>query len=351
MNIHFDKGPGRVNDVLDSLYFICNKNYEKFAEKYNMDFNRQVSETLKYLDKNTNFDWNDFKFLFDYTTQFADTIFSVRNIWEIKEEKNILNYIKEMDASNTRNKIIKDILISRHINEDEWDFSKTDYKKVTELIGKMNVSQELKWQTLCFMQNTEHYLGILFENMNDYLKVYDDVMKKNKKTIDDFSSQIEKKIKENGAEYFKSISGNIMNAEHFENVHLSTGFFNSYSFVFKTYKDMECFFIGIDYEKTFKTIAGKDAVERNLKVFKNLSDNSRFQIVKLLNNGECYGQEIVNKVGISMATVNYHMDFLLSCGIAKIEREEGRRVYYSLNKEPIRNCIKFLQRTLDLDKD
>lgn len=87
MNIHFDKGPGRVNDVLDSLYFICNKNYEKFAEKYNMDFNRQVSETLKYLDKNTNFDWNDFKFLFDYTTQFADTIFSVRNIWEIKEEK------------------------------------------------------------------------------------------------------------------------------------------------------------------------------------------------------------------------------------------------------------------------
>ena len=348
MKIIFDRRPGRIKDVFDSLYLMCNKNYEKFADKYNIDFNKQVSETIKYLDENAGFDWSNFKFMFDDSLEYIDAVMNTEDMWNIKEEKDIVGFVKSIDSCLTRDKIIKYMIRRCNMKEDEWDFSKTDYVKMTNLIEKMDITQELKWQTFCFMQNPKYYLDMLSKSIEDYLKIYDIVMSRNKDIIENFSDKAEKEVNEKGVEYIEDFAKSIIN--HTDNVYLTTAFFNSYNYEFHSFKDKVCLFVGIDYEKTVEALGGQAGIDRNLKVLKNLSDNSRFQIVNLLKNGECYGQEIADKVGISTATLNYHIQFLLVSGIVKIEREEGRKTYFSLNKEPIKNCIKFLQQTLNISR-
>ena len=58
-------------------------------------------------------------------------------------------------------------------------------------------------------------------------------------------------------------------------------------------------------------------------VFKNLADKTRFQILNLLKSGDLYGQEIAEKVGITLATVSYHMSFLLAANLVRRYRCRG----------------------------
>ena len=76
--------------------------------------------------------------------------------------------------------------------------------------------------------------------------------------------------------------------------------------------------------------------------FKALGDKSKLDILLLLRQGKSYNQEIAAKLGLTPATVSYHMDTLNSCGLIDIERQD-RRIYYSLRVEKIWDLINELK--------
>jgi len=65
--------------------------------------------------------------------------------------------------------------------------------------------------------------------------------------------------------------------------------------------------------------------------FRALGDPSRLRIVRYLQTGEHYGNEIVDHVRLSQATVSGHLRLLVAEGIVSVRRE-GNTKYYSLNR-------------------
>jgi DNA-binding transcriptional ArsR family regulator len=73
------------------------------------------------------------------------------------------------------------------------------------------------------------------------------------------------------------------------------------------------------------------------KYFKAFGDPSRLRIVVLLSSGEMTVSDIVEKVGLSQPTVSRHLGILRDADVV-IDRREGQKVYYSLNKNSVSNC-------------
>jgi len=160
-------------------------------------------------------------------------------------------------------------------------------------------------------------------------------------SIEDYLTRIEK-IYENaeevtGQEGLNKIIENdstLKQIKGFDEKYITISFFNNYKIYFLSANNSDdCYiFLGSNH----RLISGKETykeqlIEYNLSVMKNLSDKTRFRIIKFLLSGEKYGQEIADEIGISDTTVNYHMNYLISANLIEIGKRKNR-VYHIIKK-------------------
>ena len=88
-------------------------------------------------------------------------------------------------------------------------------------------------------------------------------------------------------------------------------------------------------------------IEEITKIFKALSDPTRFKIFLLLNDRVSCVNAIVNFLKISQPAVSQHLKILREAGLVKIEKK-GYWVHYSSNKEKIDKFLKDFPATLKL---
>ncbi|MCF7934559.1 MAG: metalloregulator ArsR/SmtB family transcription factor [Spirochaetia bacterium] len=89
-------------------------------------------------------------------------------------------------------------------------------------------------------------------------------------------------------------------------------------------------------------LLGQDIHERTDKLIKAIADPKRLEIMRLLRNRVWYSKEIADHLGLTPATVSYHVDLLFQAGLIKIDRPKGRRFYYTLNPKGVQGLISCL---------
>ncbi|MET3682711.1 DNA-binding transcriptional ArsR family regulator [Alkalibacillus flavidus] len=78
-----------------------------------------------------------------------------------------------------------------------------------------------------------------------------------------------------------------------------------------------------------------------LELLKILTDERRFQMLRLLKKRPHYGYEIAQALGVSNSTVSHHLSLLLNLGFVKSDRDENK-VYYTLNQAELRQVVEAL---------
>lgn len=349
MNIVFDKRPGRIMDLINSLKFIYNNSFQEFIDELGVESNRYVEGALKYLSEKSNFDWKYTDIFFSNDISVIDYLINSNDMWTIKDKSNLLSYLKNISHEDVKFKICEFLLSNSNFSVSGIEVILDSDKDLIKLIDSQSFSTESKWKLLNFMNNIALYIENLINQLDAYIKIFDKVMEQNYEIIEEFDDFIEMQIGMNGIEFLKEYTGNVFNFDNLPDIYLSTGFINCYSLQGSPKGDRANLFIGIEFSNVMKHLSGEGELEENLNIFKNLCDNSRFQILKLLLNEGLYAQELANKLEISMATVSYHMNFLLTSNLVLIEKQDGRKTYYNLNKKTLKSCIKFLQKTFEID--
>ena len=82
-----------------------------------------------------------------------------------------------------------------------------------------------------------------------------------------------------------------------------------------------------------------------LSVLKQISHESRFEILSYTRNREAYGNELAEHLGLTNATVSHHTSLLQGTNLLKIN-PMGTQVLFSSNMETIKNCLDFLKKEL-----
>jgi DNA-binding transcriptional ArsR family regulator len=78
------------------------------------------------------------------------------------------------------------------------------------------------------------------------------------------------------------------------------------------------------------------------ELIKIISDENRFNIIKLLGERSWYGKELADYFGITTATMSYHLKKISTLGIIDIEPGKNKRLYYKLNKDKFKKIINFM---------
>lgn len=76
-----------------------------------------------------------------------------------------------------------------------------------------------------------------------------------------------------------------------------------------------------------------------------LADPVKLDILLYISQTPHYGRELAERFGLSTATISYHMQDLLNEGLVSVS-QQGKRVYYSLDRDRIRLVLEWLQRVL-----
>lgn len=85
----------------------------------------------------------------------------------------------------------------------------------------------------------------------------------------------------------------------------------------------------------------KDRKDHMFNKFNLISDYTRFSIIILLADKTMYGKELADKLELSTGTISYHLSPLIKEGLI-VTKIEGKKIYYSLNKEELNKMAIFL---------
>lgn len=79
--------------------------------------------------------------------------------------------------------------------------------------------------------------------------------------------------------------------------------------------------------------------KKNNELLKTLSDENRYEIIKLLGKKKCYSAELAEYFNLSKTTISYHINRMINLGIINSEFGETNRVYLSLNEKTLKEML------------
>jgi DNA-binding transcriptional ArsR family regulator len=347
MKIRFDRDLSRVHDAMWGLVNCYKDNYKLLYEEYDLDLNRASEEALRFIGERINLNIPRSELFFSRETATAVTFATSRFLPPDLTLDNFGEYLRGLSEEEIKLIVLSDLKsMGENLAYEELAGISQDETQILDFIRKLKLPSSIKWEALEFFSDVKTSMKGFIELVNDYIPVYKKVIKKNKNLIENFENYIASGIESEGEAFFNRFLRDTMSLDA-DQVIAGILFFNSRSLICTTVGEKLYVFVGMDYEETVKLVTGDGDMDINISIYKNLSDKTRFQILNLLKDQELYGQEIAEKVGITMATVSYHMSYLLASNLVKLDRV-GQKGYYTLKRDTLRKSVDFLNNNFEL---
>lgn len=347
MKIIFKPVMGEIRNLLDSLYFLYNKNYKKTMEAFNIKPDKAVEEALEILSEKVNFSISHGDLFFKEEISTALSLVAFEDLESCNTVLDFIKVIRNLSEEEAKYRVLKDLSKDDTIEEDDLRNILKDEKKTIQFIRNLELESAIKWEVFEFFQEAKPSLEKLAVFLESYYPLCKAVLQKNKAFIEEFNAYLIGGIEDNGEDFIRKNTVGSIDFSDVEEICVASAFFNSHSLSFSYKKNMLHIYFGTKFKEVVKGLLGEEQMDINLNILKNISDKTRFQILMLLKDKELYGQEIAEKVGITMATVSYHMSYLMISNMVLIEKV-GHKGYYKLNKETLRGNAEFLKEIFQL---
>jgi DNA-binding transcriptional ArsR family regulator len=71
----------------------------------------------------------------------------------------------------------------------------------------------------------------------------------------------------------------------------------------------------------------ENKINERVQIFKNLGDKTRYEVLKLISSGETSTKSIAEALGVSSATISYHINNFLTSKVVKMDKIDNKYVY------------------------
>ncbi len=247
--------------------------------------------------------------------------------------------LENRDWLSSMDKISDEIINKQLIQYLSEEFSVSPYQgeygleDIFDFLGNCDLPESTKWKAMSFIRQPIKWMSELIKAINSNSEAYKKAVESVEKPLNKFL----KKYSENKDEQFEKMVSSVSNISTIQPTlvfPISQLLFNSYGYY------------GLLSAAVFKNqkISG-DLDDKFLIRLKALSDRSKLEILKSLKISPKYNLEIAESLGLTAATMSYHMGVLLTCGFVGIEKKDGK-VYYHLEHENINKLIRDLDKLL-----
>jgi DNA-binding transcriptional ArsR family regulator len=91
--------------------------------------------------------------------------------------------------------------------------------------------------------------------------------------------------------------------------------------------------------------------KRTKEIIKVLADEKRYEILKLLGTKSYFSTQLSEVVGLTKATISYHVNKMISLGLVNMEIGENNRIYLSLDKKSLKKTFDYIYADLSNEQD
>lgn len=340
LNLFLNKKYNETFAVLSTFNFFANYDYFKnqLEDKWGIylakDIDLELDKEIRGIVENP---------VFDHGRPYIDINMPTLNIFinpqlviDCLDLEEYFHALLEQKEEDLREEILK-ILNMEELGKPQKD----DFiKLLLDEIDEREYKDEIKWFLLSLIKDPIGHVEKFVVLTRKYLPLYQEFKKKYWGLYQEFIKWTEEKLDKEGTNFLEDHL-KFMNLEDYHKVYLNfslLGLLTSYHLGDGNVH----LFIGITFKRYVEEEKDKRDIDKHLMIYKVLSDRTRFDIIKMLYEKESYGQEIAQRLGITTATVSYHMDFLFAASLIRLKRK-SRRIYYSLNTEQIKSSMNFIK--------
>jgi len=247
---------------------------------------------------------------------------------------------------------IANIIVISYLFEDDAnimdEYDRLGYANkdiVRREIASSNLGDRDKFKLLYLLDDFDEALA----EFADYISIYYNFMNEHHVLFKKLVVRIIDKFKHASSEKFSEFMKNSMSVKKMINKeYLIVASVIPYNCVDYTYYDFADYevpiiqigFLYFELAQMFKKHQNHE--DRFLKAAKIVSDPSKFDILKICLDKPAYGQEIVEKLNLTSATVSQNMQQLVAMNYVLVSFEE-KKVYYKTNAESILKDFEFLK--------
>lgn len=290
---------------------------------------------------------------FYHEYDFIDLISRTHTIFDYKDEKEYLNMLLTLEESEIVKNILHSIIA---VNENEHHYSENNMDRVEKIssnkedllsfIKNLPIESASKWNLFLAVEEPREHMKKYVDLMYDILPIFESKYSPYEAQVKEYGERLVEFLNKNGPKGLEDITYSIIKPKvvDFGETNILVSLVFSYAISIISLAKISYVAWGLKIEEVFKYMKeiNENKTNERIQVFKNLGDKTRYEVLKLIASGENSTKEIANALGVSSATVSYHMSNLLTSKIIRLDKVDNKPshvVDYDLLKEVIRGFM------------
>ena len=354
MKFNFNKDTSKILDYLifpvvyfdleesiehqdESLIKAIKEDYFDFSEKMRNKLNQFKDEINQFYQKEiySNYD-------------FASILMHAYSVYEYTDIKDYFKDLLDLNPDKFKEKFIKSLLSMEDVDGDTIE--SLEKESPTDYINNLKIDSANKWNLFMIIQNPYLYLEKYVSLLNKIESIFNASYEKYEERIIEVGHDLANRLSSNTNETFTKITYNSINYdfEAFEACDLYISFVMPYALRFIGLDSCRMVW-GLEMEYSFAKIheINEDKLTQRVKIFKALGDKTRYETLKLVAKGISSIKTIADELGVSSATISYHMNEFLTTGILYMSKESKQKFDYRVDYDKLEEVFKDLKEDLN----
>lgn len=320
-----------IYDTSDDSY------YEQFVTDNYTNILKIYEEKLKPFSKDIErFYMNQFLDKYDFIT----LITMANPIPGSLNEQDYLDKLSSMDEYQIKTSIVFSIMVleqSDHVSQLDLEAIRDHTKRVVSknddilsFIEELAIDAAFKWNLFLIIDDPLKYMTLYIKLMNSLFPIFQDAYQKFDADVTNCGSNLVNYLNKHGSQGLLDITYSILDVSILESdeTKILVSALIPYNLTVSSIVNKHLVW-GLGMEEAFKKMKeyNENKTNERVQIFKNLGDKTRYEVLKCIASGETSTKEIANQLGVSSATVSYHLNAFLTTKVIKMEKINNKFEY------------------------
>ena len=344
--------------IVDQLYFpLCGKIHDEIEREKNHDFEEFVPEELIAIYKKMELELKPFlkqieKYYFE-TYSMASMFLTAFSVYNYDSIDAYLEFIKTLDEQQLLSTFIAVIIKGdddKPFTDENLDAAKPyleDEHLLLKLIDTLEIEGDEKWKLSSILRNPKQAIDGWCQLIKSIEPLYLNYYSKFEKEIDALGDSLIQRLNRSEGEALDEITGGRVTKQLIPSGNIVVGFVKMFNIEIRVSSRRPLIYWGIEVESVFNKIkdAADNALIHRIQTFKNLGDKTRYEVLRCVAQGMQSTKDIASKLGVSSATISYHLSNLTTSKLINLVREDGKYIS-QINHAWIDECFESLKNDL-----
>jgi len=360
MMFRFYPAESRIYDFLKFPWLVfLRERYEKSKEEddFKVPFFADYLDHINRVDMRLNPYIKDIELFYmknffeDY--DFIDLISNVNSIFGYNSEDQYLDMLLKLNEREINRSIAYSIISG---NENNHQYSEeimiraetlsSNKSEFISLIKDLPVEASSKWTMFLIIEEPVKYMKMYVDLMLKIQPVFNEFYGLYEEEVNRYGQYLSEFLNKNGSKGFEEITYSTLDSKVLNNDEnrILISAIMQFAVSISGIGQHNYIVWGLRLEEAFRRMKeiNENKTNERVMIFKNLGDRTRYDVLKLIASGVTSTKEIAEALGVSSATISYHINNLLQSKIIKIDRKDNRYGYVVDHKllEEIINGLK-----------